>query len=149
MLAFELNAISYRGRFWLVYFALLLLAGSAMAHTEKIPKPVEPPKPELLNMPQDNWGGRKAHLIYSAGMGAVGQYAFPRHSWAVFGACTAIGVAKEAYTYKNKPEPGYRHGLFSRNDILADATGCALGVLGVKGIQVYHNGFRLSYTKDF
>lgn len=143
---FLLNAMSTRGRFWVAYFLILLagwffFCGAAMAHTEKHGQPV-PVAPQLLNHPPDNWGGAKAHVLMFTGFGMVTSYAAdelklePAYRLPVaFGACMLPGIYREWNTYKNKPEPGYRHGLFSRNDLKANALGCGLGMLSYRGIR--------------
>ena len=88
----------------------------------------------LGNMPPDNPGGRNAHFQYSALIGIAGSELFPSHPWGAFGACLGIGVLKELKDYR-KGQPGYRHGLFSREDLKADAFGCGVGVLGDKGFR--------------
>jgi hypothetical protein len=152
MLAFELNSLSLAGRIWLGYAAIFVtiaaVSCAADAHTEK--HGYKPVQTELPNMPPDNWGGARAHFLYSAAIGATGQGLFPRHSGAVFGACLGVGVLKELRD-RDRGQSGYKRGLFSRNDIKADALGCGLGVLGVRGIQAYKDGkgFNVLYTREF
>ena len=127
------------GRFWISYAALaalLLLCCSAKANDEHHSKTGEPPvSTSLPNMPPDNSGGRSEHLRYFGAIGLAGSLLFPEHPWAVFSGCMAIGVAKEIDDYKHG-QPGYRHGLFSRKDLLADAAGCGLGIGLDKGARL-------------
>lgn len=101
--------------------AALVLAAAPVAATETAP---------ILNMPPDNTGGRAAHIGYSAAIGAIGTALAPDRKWWIFAGCMAIGVAKELRD-RAKGQEGYRHGLFSRNDLRADAAGCAAGIGGV------------------
>lgn len=101
----------------------------------------------LGNMPPDSWGGRHAHLGYSAIMGAVGPEFIPSRGWA-WSACFGVGVWKEWKDWSH-PEPGYRHGLFSRHDLLMDGLGCTLGAVGNYGLHLAtgpSGGARLVYT---
>lgn len=79
-------------------------------------------------MPPDDWGGRHAHLTYWSLIGLVGTQFFPENPYSVASACFAIGVWKEYKDYR-KDTPGYKHGLFSRNDLKMDALGCGIGVV--------------------
>lgn len=88
------------------------------------------------NMPPDGWGGRNAHVGYSAVIGAVSNALLPDRPWLASGLCLLVGVVKEAKDYR-KGQPGYRHGLFSRNDLKADAVGCALGHLGFRFVKEF------------
>jgi hypothetical protein len=102
---------------------------------------------ELGNMPPDNWGGRHAHLGYSAIMGLTFPELLQSRTWGGV-ACGGIGVWKEWKDYR-KQTPGYRHGLFSRNDLKMDALGCGLGLLGNTGMHVVFGpagGARLGYS---
>lgn len=89
----------------------------------------------LGNMPPDNPGGRSAHFGYSTLIGITASELLPSHPWGAFSACLGIGVLKELKDYR-KGQPGYRHGLFSREDLKADAAGCGAGVLGDSGIRL-------------
>jgi hypothetical protein len=97
------------------------------------------------NMPPDNVGGRAAHLGYSAAMGAAGHLIWPEHSGWTTAGCVGIGIVKEYRDYR-KGQPGYKHGLFSRNDIGADTIGCGIGLAGAAGVRLIlrPNGFALS-----
>jgi hypothetical protein len=154
MLAFELQSLSLAGRIWIGYAAIFVavaaISCSADAHTEKHGYTKPHVNTELPNMPPDNWGGAKAHLAYSTVLGAAGQSMFPRRSLPVFGACLGVGVLHELHD-RNQGQPGYKHGLFSRNDLKMNALGCGLGVLGVRGIQAYKDGkgFNVLYTREF
>ena len=103
-------------------FVLLVLAAPAWAEDTR------------LNMPPDGWGGARAHLTYSAGMSLVGSEVL-NSRWKGGAACFAVGVLKEWSDYR-KETPGYRHGLFSRNDLKMDALGCAIGSLANWGLHV-------------
>ena len=109
----------------------LLLCLPALA-TDKPPVQT----PALANMPPDGWGGRNAHVGYSAVIGAVSNALLPDRPWLASGLCLLVGVVKEAKDYR-KGQPGYRHGLFSRNDLKADAAGCALGYLGFRFVKEF------------
>ena len=104
----------------------------------------------LRNMPPDSWGGRHAHLGYSAVMGFVGSEVLPNRA-AAWGACFGVGVWKEWKDWRHA-EPGYRHGLFSRHDLQMDALGCTLGVVGNWGLHFAAGpagGARISYSWEF
>jgi hypothetical protein len=117
-----LQSTAARYAIWLACATLAILpALDARAYD----KP-EPP-PALRNMPPDGWGGASAHFGYSAGMGMLGSYVAPKHPWPVFFGCLGVGVMKELRD-RDKAPPGFRHGLFSRNDLKMDALGCAAGV---------------------
>ena len=143
---FLFDRLTLAGKVWTTYFILLIavwfaFCGAALAHTEKHGQPVKE-TPQLLNMPPDNWGGAKAHVLMFTGFGVVTSYAAdslkidPSYKLPVaFGVCMLPGLYREWNTYENKPEPGYRHGLFSRNDIKANAIGCGLGMLSYRGIR--------------
>ena len=110
----------------------LALAAAPVAATDKPPVQT----PALANMPPDGWGGRNAHVGYSAVIGAVSNALLPDRPWLASGLCLLVGVVKEAKDYR-KGQPGYRHGLFSRNDLKADAAGCALGYLGFRFVKEF------------
>lgn len=102
---------------------------------------------ELGNMPPDDWGVRHAHLGYSAVMGLVFPEFIPHRGWA-WVACEAVGVWKEWKDYR-KATPGYRHGLFSRNDLKMDTLGCVGGALGNYGLHLMvgpSGGARIGYS---
>jgi hypothetical protein len=82
----------------------------------------------------DNWGGRNAHLGFSAGIGGVAGLQGLRPTTGL-GLCMAVGVAKEIGDY-HKPSPGYKHGLFSRRDLVSDAVGCGLGYFVGRGLHL-------------
>lgn len=103
--------------------ATCLLLATPMAQPQSLP-----------SQPPDNAGGARAHLGYSAAMGALGSLVAPEHPWLVFAACLAVGVVKEALDYR-RGQSGYRHGLFSRNDIRNDGVGCAAGLGGITLIR--------------
>jgi hypothetical protein len=105
----------------------------------------EPP-PALRNMPPDNSGGGRAHLAYSALLGAGLNVVNPDHPWVNAALCFGVGVAKEAHDY-HKGQPGYRHGLFSRKDLREDAKGCALGWGTIAGARLIlqPRGFALTW----
>jgi len=84
------------------------------------------------NMPPDNWGGRNAHLQYETAIGLVTAEVLPP-VWA-WSACFSVGVWKEWKDY-HKETPGYKHGLFSRNDLKADGVGCAVGLAANKSFH--------------
>ena len=117
----------------IVLLVLGFAAGAVLAHD----KPKPPPEPQLLGMPPDNHGGRTSHIGYSAAIGAIGTALAPEHKWWVLAGCMAIGVAKELHD-RAKGQPGYRHGLFSRNDLRYDAAGC---IAGVGGVTLYRKAF--------
>ena len=127
------------GRFWLPYLALvalLLLCCSAKANDEHHSKTGEPPvSTSLPNMPPDNSGGRRAHMLYEGVIGVVTSEIWPESPAKAFAACFSVGLLKEAADY-SKGQPGYRHGLFSRKDLLADAAGCGLGIGLDKGVRL-------------
>ena len=126
------------GRFWISYAALaalLLMCCSAKAqHTEHHSITGEPPT-SLPNMPPDNAGGRRAHLLYEGAIGIVASEIWPESPAKAFAACFSVGLLKEVADY-SKGQPGYRHGLFSRKDLLADAAGCGLGIGLDKGARL-------------
>lgn len=118
---------------------------------------------ELGNMPPDNTGGRKSHIIYSAGFGLLSTVAINdgrKWTWLEdttgcgvycqrFSLAVLPGLYRETDTYFNKPEPGYKHGLFSINDMKANALGAALGVGAgalVEGAYVKFSRSRQSVT---
>lgn len=129
------------GKFWITYgacfFGALFLAHScAYGGTEKHGKTGEPQvETRLPRMPPDNWGGAKAHVLISAGIGTVTNIWLPDRPILAAALCMAPGLYREAYTYDRQPEPGYRHGLFSRKDLIANAAGCALGYGTAKGVR--------------
>jgi hypothetical protein len=84
--------------------------------------------PTYAQTPPDNRGGLKAHFGYSTVMGAIGATVAPEHKWWILGGCITIGAAKELRD-RNKGQPGYQRGLFSRNDMKANALGCLTGVV--------------------
>jgi hypothetical protein len=83
--------------------------------------------PALQRMPPDNWGGAKAHVGISAAIGVASRafIADPVYAW---GACMIPGLYREVNTYYRHPEPGYRHGLLSRRDLVSNGVGCLAGV---------------------
>lgn len=98
-------------------------------------------------MPPDSWGGRNAHLGYSAVMGVVMPEFLPSRA-AGWSTCVTVGVLKEWKDYR-KSTPGYRHGLFSRHDLQMDVLGCSLGVAGNWGLHLAagpSGGPKLVYT---
>jgi hypothetical protein len=106
-------------------YALALLAATPIASAANEPSVYV--QPVLPSMPPDNNGGARAHVGYSAAMGAIGTVLAPEHKWWVLAGCITIGAAKELRD-RNKGQPGYQHGLFSRKDLRADAAGCLAGV---------------------
>ena len=92
---------------------------------------------------KDSWGGARDHFALSAGIGGAATLMGVNHPMV---ACMAVGVAKEVADYY-KPSPGYRHGLFSGRDLIADAAGCALGHYGVRLIFGKHP--TLAYRMEF
>jgi hypothetical protein len=111
---------------------LLLLSIGVNTYASEEHKP-----PLIQNMPPDGWGGAKSHFGYSAAIGAFGTAIAPEKKWWVLGGCLAVGVLKEYKDYR-KETPGYRHGLFSRNDLKMDAAGC---LAGVGGVTLYQRSF--------
>lgn len=75
---------------------------------------------------------KKLHVGFSAAIGAVSQ-AYFKDTVKSSLTCIGVGVAKELYDE-------YDYGGFSKADLLADAAGCALGIIGVKTWQVYSQG---------
>lgn len=112
---------------FLLFFPLL-----SNATRDHQPAPLSPP---LLNSPPDNWGGARSHLLYSTLLGTGANLWLKDRPIAAFSLCLAPGLAREWYTRNNSPEPGYRKGLFSRNDLLMNAAGCGLGYFGAKGVR--------------
>ena len=117
---------------------ILMAIGVNTYANQDHPQPTTKPEPVRPgNMPPDGWGGAKAHFGYSAAIGGIGTYLAPEKKWWVLGGCMAIGVLKEYKDYR-KEMPGYRHGLFSRNDLKMDAAGC---LAGVGGVTLYQRSF--------
>lgn len=109
--------------------ALFLSANFVFAtQTEPQPAPQISASAELPYMPPDNWGGRSSHILYEAAIGTATGLYFKDNKWAAFGTCFSVGVIKEIKDFY-KGQPGYKHGLFSRNDLVSDAVGCGIGVL--------------------
>lgn len=75
---------------------------------------------------------KQMHTIGSAGIGAVAQ-AITHDVVKSSIVCIGVGVSKELYDE-------YSYGGFDTKDLLADAVGCAIGIAGVKVIQVYTDG---------
>jgi hypothetical protein len=134
--------LTLAGRIWTAYFVALglsLYACASDAHTEKHGQPVTPAPVSLGSMPPDNWGGWKAHVGVSFAFGGVSTLIVTKErSLKGLEACQVYcqrfalamlpGLYREWDTYAHKPEPGYRHGLFSKRDLLANAVGAGLGV---------------------
>ena len=97
--------------------------------------------------PADNWGGMRAHVGLSAGMGMIGNVLQLRPRTAFLG-CLGVGVLKEVGDYY-KPSPGTRHGLFSRRDLVSDAVGCGLGYLSADGVRWAITGRSLTFSARF
>jgi hypothetical protein len=57
-------------------------------------------------------------------------------------------VVKEIGDYR-RGQAGYRHGLFSRNDLKADALGCALGWLTAAGVRLVLQPRGVLVRKEF
>lgn len=56
--------------------------------------------------------------------------------------CMAVGTAKEVYDELD-------YGGFSTGDLIADAIGCAIGISGVKLIQVYQDNDALGVSFNY
>ena len=70
----------------------------------------------------------------------------PVKAWAL---AMVPGVVKEIQDYR-KDTPGYRHGLFSRKDLISDAVGAAIGVYaGGIVVEKTNDKYRLSYFRSF
>lgn len=124
----------------LAYVLLALFSIPAMGHENK-PTVYETPVP---NMPPDGWGGAQAHVGISALIGAATR-SVVREPLPAFGVCMVPGLVKEVADYR-KGQPGFRHGLFSRKDLISDAAGCAVGV--TIGGFVFAPG-RVWFNKEF
>jgi hypothetical protein len=100
-------------------------------------------------MPPDTWGGSTAHFGISAALGAASRmlvFKDPVKAWAL---AMVPGVLKEVQDYR-KDTPGYRHGLFSRKDLISDAVGAAVGVYaGGIIVEKTNDKYRISYFKEF
>ena len=114
------------------------------------PQPTTKPEPVVIqNIPPDNWGGYQAHVAISAVLGTASRtlvFKDPVKAWAL---AMVPGVIHEIHDYR-KDTPGYRHGLFSRKDLISDAVGAAIGVYaGGIIVEKTNDKYRLSYFKEF
>lgn len=81
--------------------------------------------------PPDNWGGRNAHIVYSAVLGATLEMSFPRVNPILLGAvCLIPGHLREQ---RQSHMPGNR---YSEKDMISNAVGCSLGIGTAYGIRV-------------
>lgn len=119
--------------------ALFLSANFVFAtHPEPQPAPQISAPAELPYMPPDNWGGKRSHILYESVIGTATGLYFKDNKPLAFGTCWAVGVIKEIKDFQ-KGQPGYKHGLFSRNDLVSDAVGCGIGVfLAAPGLRLMH-----------
>ncbi len=67
---------------------------------------------------------KKLHFKYSAGIGAASQLV-TGNTYTSLAVCGGVGLAKEIYDEID-------YGGFSKNDMLANAIGCVVGVYGIK-----------------
>jgi hypothetical protein len=130
--------------------ALLISIGvSPTFANQDHPQPTTKPEPVVQNMPPDGWVGATAHVGISALFGVASRtlvFKDPVKAWAL---AMVPGVVKELQDYR-KDTPGYRHGLFSRKDLISDAVGAAIGVYA-GGVIVDKTGdkYRLTYFRSF
>jgi hypothetical protein len=128
--------------------ALILCLLPSLGYANK-PEYEVPSSPQLGSMPPDGWGGYRAHIGYSAAFGLASRtfvFKDPVKAWAL---AMVPGVVKEIQDY-HKETPGYRHGLFSRKDLISDAVGAAIGVAAGNLIaEKTGDRYRLTYFKEF
>jgi hypothetical protein len=120
----------------------------ACAFALALATPLQTSAQQLPNMPPDNTGGNHAHMVYEGAIGAGVHLALPERPWLANGLCFAVGLAKEVSDYR-RGQAGYRHGLFSRNDLKADALGCALGWATAAGVRVLLQPRGASFNLEF
>ena len=84
---------------------------------------------------------KQKHIGVSAVIGVTSQYYFDSYAKSAL-TCMSVGVAKELYD-----EADYSG--FSKEDLLADAVGCAIGISGMKIIQVYQDDDALGLGVSF
>lgn len=84
---------------------------------------------------------KQLHLGVSTVIGATAQIYFEDMAKASL-LCIGAGIAKEAIDE-------YRYGGFDGKDLMADAAGCVLGVVGIKGVQIYTQGDVTMIGLDF
>jgi hypothetical protein len=134
----------------ILLLTVFLAIGTNTYANQDHPQPTTKPEPVVLgNMPPDGWGGYKAHIGISAVFGAASRtlvFKDPVKAWAL---AMVPGVLKEVQDYR-KDTPGYRHGLFSRKDLISDAVGAAVGVYaGGIIVEKTNDKYRISYFKEF
>jgi len=84
---------------------------------------------------------KQMHIGASAAIGVTSQYYFDSYAKSAL-TCMSVGVAKELYDEVD-------YGGFSKEDLLADAVGCAIGISGMKIIQVYQDNDALGLGVNF
>jgi hypothetical protein len=97
-------------------------------------RPTYSPRPPVVaeDYPADNWGGWKAHIAYSAGIGAGAYALFPDvHPLILGAACLLPGHVREN---SRQHEPGNR---YSERDLVANLIGCAGGIGIAHGVRVH------------
>jgi len=82
---------------------------------------------------------KQKHIGVSAVIGVTSQYYFDSYAKSAL-TCMSVGVAKELYDEADG---------FSKEDLLADAVGCAIGISGMKIIQVYQDNDALGLGVNF
>ena len=73
---------------------------------------------------------KKLHFGFSAAIGAVAQ-GYTENVYYSTAICMGVGVSKELHDE-------YSYGGFDTKDLVADAIGCAVGIGGIKWIQIYN-----------
>ncbi len=78
---------------------------------------------------------RRNNALHVAGSFAIGSMAqfYAENVFVSFGGCMLVGATKEAFDYYSD-DPNRAADI---KDMYWNALGCALGVAGVKGIQMY------------
>jgi uncharacterized protein YfiM (DUF2279 family) len=86
-----------------------------------------PPPPPIEMVVTDTWDGKdkRDHLVGSLVLGSLARGFVTTDKWLAGGICMVPGLAKELYDARKGAA-----GAFSEKDMVANAVGCGIGVLG-------------------
>jgi len=72
---------------------------------------------------------KRKHLVISTAIGAGSSFIFDDYRYSL-ATCFSIGLAKEFYDQ-------YDYGGFSKEDLMYDAIGCAIGVFSTEHVKLH------------
>jgi hypothetical protein len=111
--------------------ALFLLAACSLAIAHPEVRPADPPPPSTTHVP-DNWGGWRAHIGVSAGIGALVYAAAPDAPWwAQTAVCLLPGHIRES---RSRHHTGNR---YSERDMFMNLVGCGVGLVGADHVRAH------------